>query len=154
MTKVFWLLVFINSHLITWAQQKNHRIEETDRKVEFYLDKSIVAKTTGTTDPEGEKSISSFDNCKIVKIKTLDKGLEKKVRWFFDNDTLFYSDQVWTKISTFQVVDQQKFYLQNNRLQVWLNENNRAVNPNSSEFINFEAELRNYSEKLLKSINE
>lgn len=136
------------------AQQTGNIIRETDEKINIYLEKAKDAKTNTETFPSGEQTLITFDNCAIIKVKHIENGLEKKVRWFFNNDTLFYSDKLWTKISINQVVDQEKCYLQKNSLQVWLNADGRPIDPNSEEFINLDKELPIYASNFLKRIHK
>lgn len=154
MRKLLLFCLFTGHFLYIPAQQHSNLVFETDQKIENYLEKGKNAKTKIEEFPNGERTLTTFDNSAIICIKHIEEGLEKKVRWFFNNDTLFYSDKIWTKISINQVVDQDKCYLLKNSLQVWLNADGRPIDPNSEEFIKLDKELPVYASNFLKRIHK
>jgi F0F1-type ATP synthase gamma subunit len=129
-------------------------IKDIDYKIQMLVEKETHEKLTTKLYPEGERTHSTFDKYDIIKVKTTENGIEKKVSWFFYNDTLFYSDKIWTKTSSNQIVDWDKCYLQKNSLQAWLNSEEKAIDPNSFEFIKLNKELAEYSSNLIKQIKE
>ena len=129
-------------------------IKGIDSKILVLLEKETSQKAEIKLFTEGERTYSSFDNYDIIKVKTTENGIEKKVRWFFYNDTLFYSDKVWTKISNNQIVDNDKCYLQKNSLQAWINSEEKSIDPNSPQFIKLNKELPEYASNLIKRIKE
>ena len=76
-----------------------------------------------------------------------DKDVDKNVEWYFRYGRLIYSEQIRTDKATNKIVDNEKFYLDNEHLFAWF-KSGKKVDVNSPEFKKTADELTAYADKL------
>lgn len=89
----------------------------------------------------------------LVTVYVNDKTIIKNVEWYFLDKHLIYSEQIWTDPSTKNIVDKEKFYLENGHLIAWIKSNNIGVDNTSQAFKQCETKLIAYGEKLENDYN-
>lgn len=87
---------------------------------------------------------------RMVQAKAREGTVDKKIEWYFLNNQLIYCEQVWTIVSTGQIFNNEKLYLKNGHLAVWLKTGNKPTPPTSPEFKETDFYLSDYGKQLLK----
>ena len=72
------------------------------------------------------------------------------MEWYFSNGHLIYSQQIWTDIETKEVIDNQKYYLNDQHMIAWIKFENKTVDNASQEFKDMDADLVAYGIKLIE----
>jgi len=88
----------------------------------------------------------------LIAVNQKDHSVDKRVEWYFHNGQLIYCEQAWTDRSTNKIIDQEKFYLENEHLFAWF-KNGQAINAASEDFKKTADELNAYAANL-KSENQ
>ena len=74
-------------------------------------------------------------------------NIDKSVEWYFHNGQLFYSEKVWTNRTTEKVVENEKFYLNNEQLFAWF-QDGKWKDVTSPAFKKMADDLAAYAAKL------
>jgi hypothetical protein len=89
----------------------------------------------------------------LITVYFKDQNIDKNVEWYFSNGKLIYSEQTWINTELGQIVDNEKYYLDDNRLIAWVKTDKSLVDKTSHEFIEVDSKLPVYGEKLQKDNN-
>ena len=131
---------------------------QTDKKQIIDIEKAIqdIKNNIGSfqkiekyNDNSGHKYYFVKDKqLQLVTVDFQDDNINKKVEWYFSNGKLIYSEQIWTDTKSKNIIDNERFYLSNDKLISWIKES-QAVENNSREFQDTNTQLALYGEKLL-----
>jgi hypothetical protein len=83
----------------------------------------------------------------MITVSYKDQDVDKKVFWYFVNDKMIYSEQTWTNTTTGKIVDNEKFYFDNERLFACIKDS-KFVDTASNDFKKADSELVSYIVKL------
>ena len=151
------MILLLNQVAISQVLLKSDKEQIADidqMRQEIKSNLSSYLKTENINDSSGYRYVYRKDKeLKLIMIEYKDrrdqgKYIDKKVVWYFSNGHLIYSEQTWTDIATGELVDNQKFYLNEQHLIAWFKFESGAVENTSQEFIDLAAELVPYGEKL------
>jgi hypothetical protein len=144
--------IAVSQVLLKSDKEKIADIDQMRQEIKSNL--NSYRKTENINDSNGYRYVFRKDKeLKLIMIEYKDKRdqgkyIDKKVVWYFSNGHLIYSEQTWIDIATGELVDNQKFYLDDQYLIAWFKLENGAVESTSKEFIDIAAELVPYGEKL------
>jgi hypothetical protein len=83
----------------------------------------------------------------MITVMSKEKDIDKNVFWYFVNGKMIYSEQTWTDVYTGKIVDNEKFYFDNERLFAWIKDS-KFVDTASNDFKNADNEFVSYVVKL------
>jgi len=113
------------------------------RKVEKYKDPS-----------GGRYAYLKEKTLKVVVAEASDNVVDKKVEWYFLNGKLIYCEQTWTASVTKKVFNNEKLYVNKDRLVLWLRTDGKPVSPKTGEFMETDNGLISYGKKLVEECAE
>lgn len=73
----------------------------------------------------------TIQKIEICSLETI--HVEKRVAWFYYNKCPIYIEKNWTDLKSFKVIDNEKMYIKNKEIILWLDFNKKPVDLNSSE---------------------
>jgi hypothetical protein len=130
--------------------------QEIKNNISTYQKTEVECDTTGST---GYRYVyKNGSDLKLIAIEYKDKRdpgkyIDKKVEWYFSNGHLIYCEQVWTDIPTGKIVDDERFYSNDQHLIAWIKSENEKVDSTSQEFKDVDAQLVAYGNKLVWDSN-
>lgn len=105
-------------------------------------------KTQVVADKENARNVFKKKNeIILITVKSIDKNIEKKVSWYYDNGKLIFCEQIWLDNSSYVLVDHEKFYIDNGRLISWVKDNT-PIDYTSDDFRKIDNWLATYADKL------
>ena len=90
------------------------------------------------------------NDLQLITVCFKDRQIDKNVEWYFIKGQLIYSEQTWTIREAKQVINNEKFYINDRHLIAWLKTDNKPVDKTSQEFKVFESKLVEYGDELIK----
>lgn len=104
-------------------------------------------------DTLGFKKIYFNDTIQKIEICSIEnRNIEKRVAWFYVNKCPIYIEKNWTDLKSFKVIDNEKMYLNNKEIILWLDFNDKPVDLNSSENKAVCDRIIDYSKKTILSL--
>jgi hypothetical protein len=152
------LILFTIISICTFSQTESAKmstIDKTRNSIKSNIDK--YTKTAATYDTSGYRYVYKDGNkvCMIMvdyrDMRVPGTYIDKKVEWYFSNDQLIYSQQVWVDLKTNEIVDNEKFYLNNNHLFSWIQTDNTAADTTSPQFKYLDSQFSAYSKHLTET---
>jgi hypothetical protein len=120
-------------------------IEQINHKVG--LINAVIEPDLVTTDENGQISHFSFDELYGIRLIIEEEGVEKTVFWVFESESLIFAEHYWRKGMT-KAFKGEKFYLQNERLIAWLDDQEHPVNASETLAMKITRELLIQSQKM------
>jgi hypothetical protein len=109
---------------------------------------SSFTKEVKVENNTGYRFVYSKDKeLQMITVSYKDQDVDKKVFWYFVNGKMIYSEQTWTNTSTGKIVDNEKFYFDNERLFAWIKDN-KSIDTASNDFKKADNEFVSYVVKL------
>lgn len=128
-------------------------INKACRDIDNHLDAYQKIKQMDDSNGSRYEYMDKNGKLKLVTIEYKDRSAtgeytDKKVRWYFSNDVMIYSQQVWTNIPSHKIVDNEKFYMHNKNMIAWIKSDGKSVDKQSTQFKDGDAKLYAYGAKL------
>ena len=155
MKQLALILCLITTNSV-FCQTQSSRMTDIDkicREIDNNL--NVYQKIKQMDDSNGSRYeyMDKNGKLKLVTIEYKDRSVtgeytDKKVRWYFSNDVMIYSQQVWTNIPSHKIVDNEKFYMNNNNMIAWIKSDGKSVDKQSTQFKDVDTKLYAYGAKL------
>jgi hypothetical protein len=145
-----WFYPFLFFNLLWLGIQAQQFQTDIDLKLSGFENDLSSCQTISDSSNYGKRTLYLHDQQALITVSTVDNGFKKKVRWFFENDSLIYCDQHWSDPKNDRTIDLQHYYLKNNRLVLWLDTDNKPVPETTDNYIKMNRELPAFATGLLK----
>lgn len=144
------IAIFSNGMLAKSTENDLEKIKIAINKIDNEI--SSYEKIEQFKDSEASR-YSYVENGELrkVSIDTKHEGLNKKVDWYFENGMLIYSEQKWID-SENNIVNNERIFLNNNQIILWLKTDGKELDKKSHEFIDGEMKLIDYANTLKLAI--
>jgi hypothetical protein len=131
-TITFFLALILNIVLLAQNEEQIREIDvirqETDKNLDNY------EKEEKVNDSTSNKYVYTLDKeLKLITVEVNEQGINKKVRWYFEKGKFIFSEQIWKNISSAKLIDDEKFYVNNNNLVAYFIFE-KKVDPASMEY--------------------
>lgn len=128
----FFLSLILNVALFAQNEDQIRTIDvirqETDKNLDNY------EKEEKVNDSTSNKYVYTLDKeLKLITVEVNEQGLNKKVRWYFEKGKFIFCEQIWKNIASDKLIDDEKFYVNNNNLVAYFIFE-KKIDPASSEY--------------------
>lgn len=133
-----------------YSQTEKEQILKIDKaKLEIINNLNSYQKIEKYKDDISYKYVFLKDKeLKLITLKTNDKNIEKRVSWYFVNEQLIFSEQIWINKESNEIINHEKFYTNNGNLIAWIKTDNTTEDTSSENFKYIDKELSAYAVKL------
>jgi hypothetical protein len=142
--------------LLSFSQADPKPFEEIQRQCELIKKElSSYKKVIKYKDSTGTRSVFLKNGeLKLTRAEQREPTIDRTVEWYFNNGEIIYCEQKWILRSNNSVFNNEKLYLKDGKLLLWVNSEGKTVDPNSGAFKETAFSLINYSKQLLKEASE
>ena len=144
---IFTSLVLTQGIFAQADKQKIAGIEKT--RMEIRKNITTLRKIEKSKDIHGYRDIYlKGKELQLTIVDYKDQDTDKYVEWYFSGGKLIYSEELWTNIKTSKIVNDQKYYFENDQMIAWIKKDDKMVDPKSKEFKILSQQLVIYSGSL------
>ena len=142
-------ILILTQGVYSQAKSDKEQIADIDKiKKEIKANLNSYTKTERAKSSEGYRYVyTEGKDLRLVAVYFKDTIEDKNVEWYFYNNQLIYSTQVWTNRASKKIIDNEKFYLNNERLFAWIRAG-KKIDVNSKDFKKVADEFPKYAAKL------
>lgn len=132
---LIFISLILNSFNSIFSQNDFPEVKTIQQKVNIINSSLGQLKIIQTQkDTLGFKKIYFNDTIQKIEICSIEnRNIEKKVAWFYVNKYPIYIEKNWTDIKSFKIIDNEKIYINNKKIILWLDFNDKPVDLNISE---------------------
>jgi len=136
----------VDHNVDLWAKSDKEQIADIDNMSwEIKANLNKYTKTVKVSDSTVYRYVfMKGSELKQITVFGKDQNIDKYVVWYFHNEQLIYSEQLWTDSSIPKMIDNEKFYLDNEHLFVWFKDN-KCIDNSSSDFKKMADDLTDYA---------
>lgn len=150
-----WLL-FMLIPLIGFSQADPKPFEEIQKACdEIRQELPTYKRSVKYRDSTGTRTAFIKGNeLKLTRAEQREETIDRTVEWYFNNGQIIYCEQKWFLRANGKLFNNERLYLKDGKLLLWVNSEGKTVDPNSGAFKETAFALVNYSKQLLKEASE
>ena len=154
MRHLLFIVLTFNAFNLIFSQVVFPEIITIQKKV-ITINSSLsdLKKIESQKDNLGLKKICFNDTFQKIEILSIEATkIEKRVAWFYYNKFPIYIEKIWTDLNLCKIIDNERIYIHDMEIILWLDFNNKAVDLTTSDNKTVCEKVISYSRNLIQNI--